>query len=135
MRGKGDLDSSISPGQNFSAKPISVFLYDILQNGKPSFHLTDYSLVLSMTLEMCPLKLLLPIGKDVLKTFSVTLISLNVMLYLSDLRIVDIFPKQKSPFACKGICMWCSSTLFPFFHPGCMGVGVLQSNISIPNDI
>ena len=40
------------------------------------------------------------------------------------LKTEVIFPEQKRPFPCKGLLIWCSSSLFPCFcYPGYLGIG------------
>jgi len=66
-REKGDFDSSNTPGYDFSTKQGSVFQEDIRHKGKTSTRVPDFSLLLGLTLEMCPLQSLLHDGRQGLK--------------------------------------------------------------------
>ena len=55
---------------------------------------------------------------------------------ISALRIEEIFPEPNIPFPCKGLLIWCSSSLFPcILYPGYFVSGYSQSHIFNPNDI
>ena len=60
---KGDFDSSIIPTNDLRANLFSVFQENIRHKGKSSTLVPDYSLILGLTLEMCPLQSLLPTGR------------------------------------------------------------------------
>ena len=64
-RHKGDFDSSNSPGQDLSTKQVPVFQEDIQHMGKKknSTLVAGSSLLLGLTLEMCPLQSQLPNGR------------------------------------------------------------------------
>ena len=59
----GVFDSSNSPGQYLSTKQVSVFQEDIQHMGKKITLVAGSSLLLGLTLEMCPLQSHLPAGK------------------------------------------------------------------------
>jgi len=59
-RDKRDLDSSINPWQNVSSMTMFGFQEDIWHMGKPSTFVPHSSLILDLSLEMCPLQSLHP---------------------------------------------------------------------------
>ena len=62
-RNNGDFDSSMCSGHDLCTKYVSVFHKDIRHKGKTNTLIPYFSLLLGLTLEICPLQSLLPTGR------------------------------------------------------------------------
>ena len=74
------FDSRNNPGQELSDKQESVFQENIQHGGKTSTLVPVSSLLLGLTLELCPLQSHLPTGKYGLTPLFGTLIFTNGMM-------------------------------------------------------